>query len=195
MTRSAKPKTREEMPTAKRNRSNTPRRFLTPGICLALLASTVRADTPVETNSVPTPAPQPAAGVRPRAHASAVPTASVVLREQSARTGAVVGLETVGAETVGAASYYADKYHGRPTASGEIFNQRDLTAAHRSLPFGTRVKVTRLTNQRSVVVRINDRGPFAPGRILDLSRAAAEALGMVEAGLAEVRVEVLTPSQ
>ena len=97
--------------------------------------------------------------------------------------------------TVGLASWYGERFQGRPTASGEPFDMRALTAAHRTLPFGTRVRVTHLENGRSVVVRVNDRGPFVEGRIIDLSRAAAEEIDMVEEGTARVRVEVLsTPS-
>lgn len=91
----------------------------------------------------------------------------------------------------GIASYYAHQFHGRQTASGEIFNMYQLTAAHRSYKFGTRVKVTHLGNNRSVVVRINDRGPFIEGRVIDLSLAAAQELEMVRAGLAEVKLEIL----
>jgi len=91
----------------------------------------------------------------------------------------------------GRASWYGSRHHGRRTASGERFDQHALTAAHRSLPFGSRVKVTNLANQRNVVVRINDRGPHAHGRIIDLSRAAAERLGMLRSGTARVRVERL----
>src|SRR5690606_841766 len=89
---------------------------------------------------------------------------------------------------VGKASSYGPRFHGRKTASGEIFNQHELTAAHRSLPLGTKVKVTNLKNGRSVVVRINDRGPYAKGRVIDLSRAAAKRLGMLNSGVAQVRV-------
>ena len=89
----------------------------------------------------------------------------------------------------GLASWYGGKFQGRRTASGEIFDTRQLTAAHRSLPFGTRVLVTNLENGRSVEVRINDRGPFVAGRVVDLSRAAATALGIIGPGLARVRVE------
>jgi rare lipoprotein A len=96
-----------------------------------------------------------------------------------------------GGGAVGVASYYAAKYQGRTTASGETFDNRKLTAAHRTLAFGTTVRVTNLTNGRSVTVRVNDRGPFAAGRIIDLSRAAAERLDMIEAGLARVKVETL----
>ena len=93
--------------------------------------------------------------------------------------------------TVGIASFYANKYHGRKTASGEIYDKNKMTAAHRTLPFGVTVRVTELSNNRSVVVRINDRGPFARGRIIDLSLAAAKQLGIVQSGQARVRVEVL----
>lgn len=91
----------------------------------------------------------------------------------------------------GKASFYSSGHHGRRTASGERFDMHALTAAHRSLPFGSRVRVTNLNNQRSVVVRINDRGPYGRGRIIDLSRAAAERLGMLRSGVAPVRVEQL----
>jgi rare lipoprotein A len=91
----------------------------------------------------------------------------------------------------GKASYYSNRHHGRRTASGERFDMHALTAAHRKLPFGSRVRVTNLNNQRSVVVRINDRGPYARGRIIDLSHAAAERLGMLRSGVAPVRVEQL----
>ncbi|MFV3367802.1 septal ring lytic transglycosylase RlpA family protein [Pseudomonas sp. NY15435] len=91
----------------------------------------------------------------------------------------------------GTASYYGKAHHGKRTASGERFNQNALTAAHRTLPFGTRVKVTNLDNGRSVVVRINDRGPFGRGRIIDVSKAAAEQLNMLRSGTAPVRLEGL----
>lgn len=91
----------------------------------------------------------------------------------------------------GKASYYGARHHGKRTASGERFNQNALTAAHRTLPFGTRVRVTNLRNDRTVVVRINDRGPYGRGRIIDVSRKAAEALGMLRAGVVPVRVESL----
>ena len=89
----------------------------------------------------------------------------------------------------GLASYYADSLNGNPTASGEPYDKNALTAAHRTLPFGTMVKVTNLENSTSVVVRINDRGPHSKKRIIDLSRGAAEKLDMVESGTANVRLE------
>ena len=91
----------------------------------------------------------------------------------------------------GLASYYADKYQGKKTASGERFDQQANTAAHRTLPFGTRVKVTNVRNGKSVTVRINDRGPFVKGRIIDLSRSAFAAIGDPRAGVISVRIEVL----
>lgn len=91
----------------------------------------------------------------------------------------------------GWASWYGPGFHGLRSASGEVFNQDALTAAHRSLPFGTLIRVTNLDNGLSVVVRINDRGPFSGGRILDLSAAAARVVGLIQAGVAPVQVEVL----
>jgi rare lipoprotein A len=89
----------------------------------------------------------------------------------------------------GKASWYGPGLHGRRTASGEVFNSRDMTAAHRTLPFGTRVRVTNRKTGRSAVVRINDRGPYAHGRIIDLSKASAEALGI--SGVASVELVML----
>ena len=90
----------------------------------------------------------------------------------------------------GAASWYGSEFHGRRTANGERYNMNGYTAAHRSLPFGTKVKVTNRSNGRSVVVRINDRGPFHGGRVIDLSKGAANKLGMVNSGVARVTLEV-----
>jgi len=92
---------------------------------------------------------------------------------------------------VGKISFYGSKFHGRRTASGERFDQNALTAAHPRLPFGTRLRVTNLSNGKSVVVRVNDRGPFIKNRILDVSRAAARELEMIDAGVVRARVEVL----
>jgi len=91
----------------------------------------------------------------------------------------------------GIASWYGGKFHGRQTASGERYDMNKMTAAHKTLPFGTRVRVTNLDTGRKVVVRINDRGPFVRGRIIDLSRAAARKMDMIQAGTAKVLVEVL----
>jgi len=91
----------------------------------------------------------------------------------------------------GMASYYADSLNGNPTASGEAYDRTELTAAHRTLSFGTRVKVTNLDNGQSVVVRINDRGPHVEDRVIDVSGAAAQKLGLIESGTAKVKVDVL----
>jgi rare lipoprotein A len=91
----------------------------------------------------------------------------------------------------GQASWYGPGFYGNRTASGEVFRPGTLTAAHRSLPFGTRVRVTNLYNGRSAVVRINDRGPFHGGRIIDLAHGAATELGVTSSGVAQVRLEVL----
>ncbi|HHW01890.1 MAG TPA: septal ring lytic transglycosylase RlpA family protein [Thermoanaerobacterales bacterium] len=92
---------------------------------------------------------------------------------------------------VGKASWYGPEFDGRLTASGEVYNQSALTAAHRELEFGTKVRVTNLSNGKSVLVTINDRGPYVAGRHLDLSRAAAEQVDMVEQGVVEVKMEVI----
>ena len=91
----------------------------------------------------------------------------------------------------GIASYYADEFDGRPTSNGETYDMHALTAAHRTLPFNTRVRVTNLSNGKSVVVRINDRGPFVSDRIIDLSYGAAEEISMVGPGTARVTLEIL----
>ena len=91
----------------------------------------------------------------------------------------------------GLAAYYSNRLNGRKTASGQIFDQNALTAAHPTLPFGTKVKVTNTKNNRSVVVRINDRGPTQPSRVIDLSRAAAGKLAMRRGGLVPVKLEVV----
>ena len=88
----------------------------------------------------------------------------------------------------GLASYYADSYEGKTTANGEIYRQGKITAAHKTLPFGTKVEVTNLSNNKSVVVRINDRGPFIRGRIIDLTKSAAKQIDMVGAGVAKVKI-------
>jgi rare lipoprotein A len=91
----------------------------------------------------------------------------------------------------GVASWYGQQFHGRPTASGERYDMHQLTAAHRTLPFGTRLEVVNLDNGRSVVVRVNDRGPFHRGRVVDVSYAAARDLGLVGPGTARVELNVL----
>lgn len=96
---------------------------------------------------------------------------------------------------IGLASFYADKYDGRVTASGEIFDQNKMTAAHRTLPFGSKVKVTNLENKKSIIVVINDRGPFVNDRVIDLSKAGAKKLDFVSSGVVKVKIEVLSVPQ
>ncbi|MFP4458556.1 MAG: septal ring lytic transglycosylase RlpA family protein [Candidatus Zixiibacteriota bacterium] len=91
---------------------------------------------------------------------------------------------------IGVASYYADEFHGKKTSCGEVFDMNELTAAHRTLPFQTNVKVTNYLNGESVIVRINDRGPFVKGRIIDLSKSAAKEINMISTGTAPVKLEI-----
>jgi rare lipoprotein A len=103
---------------------------------------------------------------------------------------------TVSAQVqTGKASFYADKFEGVQTASGEKYRHNKLTGAHKTLPFGTKVRVTNMANNRSVEVTINDRGPYVEGRIIDVSKSAAETLGFVNQGLAEVKLEVIDPGE
>lgn len=94
----------------------------------------------------------------------------------------------------GTASWYGEEFHGRPTASGEPFDMNALTAAHKTLPFGTMIDVTNSENARRITVKINDRGPFVEGRIIDLSKRAAIELGMVTSGTAQVELRIVDPS-
>lgn len=102
-----------------------------------------------------------------------------------------VGGETILESTFGIASFYGEEFAGKLTANGEIFNPDAMTAAHRNYPFGTKIRVVNLKNGMSTIVRINDRGPFIKGRSIDLSRAAAAAIGMIPDGTARVRLEIL----
>jgi rare lipoprotein A len=95
----------------------------------------------------------------------------------------------------GLASWYGHPYHGRPAASGEIYDMEKMTAAHRTLPFGTWVRVTNLANDKSVEVRIIDRGPFVEGRVIDVSHAAAQAIGLIGPGVAQVRLDILSHAE
>lgn len=104
---------------------------------------------------------------------------------------ASLGHRPDGPVQTGKASWYGRDFHGRPTASGETYDMYKLTAAHRTLPLGTRAQVTNLDNDRKVVVKVNDRGPFVGRRIMDVSYGAAEKLGMLDAGIANVRIEVI----
>jgi len=134
---------------------------------LALVASAAQAQT------------APAAPATPAAPAAAPAPAAATPAPAS----------TAGVET-GLAAVYSDKLHGRKTASGQVYDRNKLTTAHKTLPFGTKVKVTNVKNDKSVVLLVNDRGPTQAGRVVDISPAAAKALGISARGMAEVRVEV-----
>jgi len=134
---------------------------------------------PAHAGIVPTVAPTPEASVK-------APAVNVVTRTK------VSALATL---TRGMASWYGKVLQGHRTASGRRFDMFELTAAHRSLPFGSKVKVTDLRNSKSVIVTITDRGELDPDRVIDLSYAAADKLGMLKAGIDPVKLEVLTPKQ
>lgn len=102
------------------------------------------------------------------------------------------GAEVMRSLGTGIASYYGKRFHGRRTANGERFNMNAMTAAHKTLPFGTRVRVTNPRNGKSVVVRINDRGPFVRGRTIDLSRAAASRIGIIQRGHGRVKLDIVS---
>ena len=97
-------------------------------------------------------------------------------------------------EEFGLASYYSDDYHGRPTAYGDYYDKDKLTAAHKKYPYGTKIKVTRLDNNKSVTVTVTDKGPYIKGRVVDLSRRAADNIGLVADGVAQVKVELVSKS-
>ena len=132
---------------------------------------------PVLTRAVATPAP-------------AQPEVTTVAPLADAAPAADLAATKV-ADQVGIASWYGPQFHGKLTASGERFDQHKLTAAHRTLPLDTKVKVTNLENGKSIEVKVNDRGPYIPGRVLDLSSQAAKELGMDKEGLALVRIEIV----
>ena len=152
------------------------RRSFLLAICLGLLLSQGCAmlqrppDPPASTETTTQPAPSPPETTKPPIK----------------KTPAVQGK----LPQTGEASWYGAQHQGKQTASGTIFDHSRLTAAHPSLPFGSKIKVTNLSNGKSVEVEINDRGPFAENRIIDLSQAAARALGMIESGTATVRLEL-----
>lgn len=151
-------------------------------VLVSAFAVTAFAQTPTPTAAPAAPAAvAPAAPVVPAAVAPA-PKAEEKKAPAVAATGDV---------TTGKAAWYGKKFNGRKTASGQRFNAGLLTAASNTLPFGTLVKVTNLKNKKSVTVRINDRGPKQPDRIIDVTRAAAARLGMLKSGIAEVELKVV----
>lgn len=161
---------------------------------VALLAG-LMALAPVAASTAAAP-DAPATGIEPVANAAVIELVPVQPSDQITAPPAFFEDAAPSAPQAtaigrGSASYYAAKFNGRRTASGERFDNADLTAAHRTLPFGSLVRVTNPANGRSVVVRINDRGPFTRGRLIDVSRAAAEELGMVARGHATVELALI----
>lgn len=164
-------------------------------------ASTASATTP-KTATTTKSAPTKSTAAKPSSTKSA--SKSTTAKSSSAKTTAAkttpakIEEKSEPAETTstpksetGEASYYASQHHGRKTASGEPYDEAKLTAAHRTLPFGTRVKVTNLDNGRSAIFRVNDRGPFIKGRIVDVSRRGAFELGFLQQGTCRVRVDIV----
>jgi rare lipoprotein A len=139
-----------------------------------------------------TSSPTEPAIVEPSDRAPTPGTVATPLPTPHPGTAVTPGTTPAAVTMTGRASWYGEPHHGRLTASGEPFDMNALTAAHRSLPFGTRLRVVNLENDRAVEVRINDRGPITPGRVLDLSYAAARALGAVGSGVIPVRMTVLS---
>lgn len=127
---------------------------------------------------------------------SSVSKSSSSSTSATAKTKKVVSKNSVGANAgqtfKGQASYYADKFHGKATASGEKYDKSKMTCAHRTLPFGTKLRVTNTANGKSVDVTVNDRGPFKEGRVVDVSRAAAEKLDMIQSGVINCTVKVIS---
>jgi peptidoglycan lytic transglycosylase len=149
--------------------------------------------TPLVTQHRAAVAPVQEAALEPEQRAPVVRRAAVATKKRTALATAKPEASKPAASTrdaaQGLASYY--RFHGRRTASGEKFDETELTAAHRTLPFGTRLRVTNVATGQSVMVRVNDRGPFIPGRVVDVSHSAAEALGMTQQGVAKVKLDVV----
>lgn len=141
-------------------------------------AAAMRAKAPVDRVTVAVPLPPPAASLEPSLAPSAMAVSDVPIAKE---------------RQVGVASWYGDHWQGRVTASGKPFDDRKMTAAHRTLPLNTRVRVTNLESGRSVEVTITDRGPYVDGRVIDLSAAAAKRIGMVKEGLVPVQITTVAP--
>ncbi|WP_342594173.1 septal ring lytic transglycosylase RlpA family protein [Salinicola lusitanus] len=179
--------------TGSPNRPRSRKRLLAAALMSILLAGCA-------TNPHPPGWDSPSSGQPASAATSAKASAKSGAKSKKAMgndPGAVSGDEQArsaqptGKKRLGEATFYASYFEGRLTASGEPYDSQAMTAAHKTLPFGTRVKVTALDSGESTVVRINDRGPFVDGRIIDLSRKAAEQLGMIQDGAADVQLQIL----
>lgn len=154
------------------------------------------APAPVYRNDPAAPPPAATSPPRPPRRTDAEPAPyRVVVPPSTAHPVDPTTISTANAYQVGMASYYGREFHGRKTANGETYNMYRLTAAHRVLPLGTMIKVTNLENGRWAVVKVNDRGPFVEGRVLDVSFAAALELEMVAQGTAKVMIEIAEPAE
>ena len=143
-------------------------------------------DAEILTDVVSTSSPEPKTLLLPDDVVEAVNPPAAVLPKPKVKV-----VPDVARVITGEASWYGPGFYGNRTANGEIYRQGTMTAAHRTLPFGTKVRVTNLWNGRSAVIRINDRGPFVAHRVIDLGHGAASTLGLISSGIAEVRLEVL----
>lgn len=143
-------------------------------------------DTETLTDVVSTSSPEPKTLLLPDDVVEVVNPPAAVLPKPKVKV-----VPDVARVITGEASWYGPGFYGNRTANGEIYRQGTMTAAHRTLPFGTKVRVTNLWNGRSAVIRINDRGPFVAHRVIDLGHGAASTLGLISSGIAEVRLEVL----
>ena len=152
------------------------------------------ASTPQTTKSLSTSSARPAAPLAFDSHLSAIP-AEKPAQSLSDAEPITSGPDASNFEQKGKASWYGRMFHGRKTASGEKFNMNAMTAAHRTLPLASWVRVTNESNHKTVVVKINDRGPYVRGRVIDLSYAAAAALGMRGVGTQKVKIEGLTQQE
>jgi rare lipoprotein A len=159
-------------------------------LAVALAAATLGAcaQSPLVSRQYAAVSPAPEAAPEPERKASVVRRAAVATKKRIALATAKPAADVRDAAH-GLASYY--RFDGRRTANGETFDGGELTAAHRTLPFGTKLRVTNLATGQSVTVRVNDRGPFIPGRVVDVSHSAAEALGMTERGITKVKLDVV----
>lgn len=167
------------------------------GLFAALALSACAAQQSPAPDAAPQPEPAPHASASPAApaeqHAAAAPAAKKAARQSAAKK-ADKTEKTAKFSQTGKASWYGPGFHGKKTANGERFDMNTLTAAHRTLPISSRVRVTNLANGKSVVVRINDRGPYHGNRVMDLSKAAAQELGFIRTGTAQVKIEPLAPA-
>lgn len=175
-------------------RSTNAKNALFTGLFAALALSACAAQQSPAPDAPPPAEPAPHAAAAPAApaaqHAAAAPAAKKAARQSAAKK-ADKTEKTAKFSQTGKASWYGPGFHGKKTANGERFDMNTLTAAHRTLPISSRVRVTNLANGKSVVVRINDRGPYHGNRVMDLSKAAAQELGFIRTGTAQVKIEPL----